>query len=431
MPNIDNIRLRSEEVQEILSDIPHWLIRWGITVIFVVLGVIIISSWFIKYPDTASARLIFTSETPPVHLVSMSAGKLLLQTADKQKVEENTILGVIENPASYKDVMSLEQHLKDMKSEIYNYSFIGKSAELDQSLNVGSLQNIYFSFTSAVEDAKRFSSISFYKNQRLALSKRMKYYEELNDGLHAQIVLVENEIKIAESIYKDDSLLFKQRAGTKPEMNKSKSNYLASKRNKENLQSSIIQNSIQIAEIRSQIDELQLKEIQEIDKLKANVIVSYERLESELMAWKQQYLLISPMAGRVSFSKFWSDNQFVQTGEEVMTVIPLSEKVIGNVSMPILGSGKIKTGQRVNIKVDNYPSNEYGMIVGRVESIALVPRDDTYNIRISFPNGLTSNYNQILAFRPEMQGTADIITEDKRLIERVFNQFSSILYGMD
>ncbi|UII21879.1 HlyD family secretion protein [Fulvivirga ligni] len=431
MPNTDNIRVRSEEVQEILSHIPHWLIRWGITVIFIVLGVIIISSWFIKYPDTASARLVLTSETPPVHLVSRSAGKLRLLTEDKQTIEEDRILGVIENPASYADVMALEQHLKEIKSDVYNYNFVDKAAQLDQSLNVGSLQNIYFSFTSAVEDAKRFTSISFYENQRTALSKRMKYYEKLNAGLNDQIGLAENEIEIAESIYQDDSLLYKQRAGTKPEMNKSKSNYLASKRNKENLQSSIIQNSIQIAELRSQIDELQLKEVQEIDQFKANVIVSYERLESELIAWKQQYLLISPMPGKVSFSKFWSDNQYVQAGEEVMTVIPLSEEVIGNVSMPIMGSGKIKTGQRVNIKVDNYPSNEYGMLVGKVESIALVPRDDTYNIRISLPNGLTSNYNQTLAFKQEMQGTADIITEDKRLIERVFSQFSAILNRMD
>lgn len=428
MPNAEEqIQLRSEEVQEILSHIPHWLIRWGITLVFMVILILIAASWFIKYPDTVAAQVVLTTQTPPVHLIARANGRISLLVEDKQQVEEEALLGVIENPASTKDVLKLSKQLEKIKDQIYKRPVSIEKIELDESLNLGALQGTYSSFTSIVEDAKRFISISFYHNQRQALSKRVEYYKTLNMGLQQQLLLVDEEIKISQTIYHDDSLLYQQGAGTKPVMNRSKASYLQNRRNKENIESSIIQNSIQIAQLQGQINELILKEEQETDQMLAAMVEALEKLESDLLAWKQNFLLITPVEGKVAFSKFWSDNQYVQAGEEVMTVVPESEDVIGNVAMPVQGSGKVEVGQKVNIMINNYPSNEYGMVVGKVESISLVPRDDLYSIRISLPNGLKSTYNKQLGFKQEMQGTAEIITEDKRLIERVFNQLRNII----
>ena len=33
----DNIQVRSEEVQEILSYVPNWMIRWGMTLVLVII----------------------------------------------------------------------------------------------------------------------------------------------------------------------------------------------------------------------------------------------------------------------------------------------------------------------------------------------------------------------------------------------------------
>ncbi|GAA0891045.1 HlyD family efflux transporter periplasmic adaptor subunit [Fulvivirga kasyanovii] len=428
MPNAEEqIQLRSEEVQEILSHVPHWLIRWGITLVFMVILILIAASWFIKYPDTVAAQVVLTTQTPPVHLVARANGRISLLVEDKQRVGEDALLGVIENPASTEDVLKLDKQLENIRELIYKRPIDIEAIKLDQSLNLGTLQSTYSSFSSIVEDAKRYIAISFYHNQRKELSKRVEYYRALNKGLNDQLSLVDEEIKISRTIYQDDSLLYKQGAGTKPVMNRSKASYLQNQRNKENIESSIIQNSIQIAQLQGQINELTLKEEQETDQMFTTMVETLERLESDLMAWKQNYLLITPVEGKVAFSKFWSDNQYVQAGEEVMTVVPESEDVIGNVAMPVQGSGKVEVGQKVNIMLNNYPSNEYGMVIGKVESISLVPRDNLYSIRISLPGGLNSTYNKQLDFKQEMQGTAEIITKDKRLIERVFNQLRNII----
>jgi hypothetical protein len=88
---------------------------------------------------------------------------------------------------------------------------------------------------------------------------------------------------------------------------------------------------------------------------------------------------------------------------------------------------KVKSGQQVYIRPDNYPYQEFGMLAGTVQSISLVPRNDSYAIEVQLPRGLRTNFDRPLDFRQEMQGSAEIITEELRLLERIFYQIRRIL----
>ena len=61
-----------------------------------------------------------------------------------------------------------------------------------------------------------------------------------------------------------------------------------------------------------------------------------------------------------------------------------------------------------------------------MESISLIAKENMYRAKVNLPNGLRSSYKKDLTFKPEMTGTAQIITEDLRLIERVFNSFRKL-----
>ena len=75
------------------------------------------------------------------------------------------------------------------------------------------------------------------------------------------------------------------------------------------------------------------------------------------------YVLMSPIDGNITFTRYWVSNQNVQVGEEVFTVIPVSEsQIIGKAMLPVARSGKVKTGQNVNISLDNFPENFQRMI---------------------------------------------------------------------
>ena len=84
---------------------------------------------------------------------------------------------------------------------------------------------------------------------------------------------------------------------------------------------------------------------------------------------------------------------------------------------------KSRPGQKVNIKLSGYPYLEYGMVRGVVKSKSLVPSGDAYIIEIDLPDGLTTLYGMKLDFTQNMQGTAEIITEDIRLLQKIVNPF--------
>ena len=52
-----DIELRSEEVQEVMGQIPAWIVRWGITLLFLVVVALLVGSCFFKYPDVITADM--------------------------------------------------------------------------------------------------------------------------------------------------------------------------------------------------------------------------------------------------------------------------------------------------------------------------------------------------------------------------------------
>ncbi|MCH8955783.1 hypothetical protein IIA28_10785 [candidate division KSB1 bacterium] len=108
--NNSKYELRSEEVQEILSYIPHWIIRWGISILFLTIIILLCASWIIKYPDIITSRVTLTTQNPPARVVAQASGKLTkLFVEENEYVEANAYLAAIENPAQIQNVFALKE----------------------------------------------------------------------------------------------------------------------------------------------------------------------------------------------------------------------------------------------------------------------------------------------------------------------------------
>jgi hypothetical protein len=103
---------------------------------------------------------------------------------------------------------------------------------------------------------------------------------------------------------------------------------------------------------------------------------------------------------------------------------PTSTQIMGRSRLPIVGSGKVKPNQRVVIRLDNYPYYEFGTLQGRVLSKSNVPKDNAYIVTIGLDSigGATTSFNKSIEFQQQLQGDADIITEDKRFLQRIVDQ---------
>lgn len=57
----DKIELRSEKVRHIIGEIPSRIVRYGITIITIVILGLLVGAYFIPYPETISAKVQMTS----------------------------------------------------------------------------------------------------------------------------------------------------------------------------------------------------------------------------------------------------------------------------------------------------------------------------------------------------------------------------------
>ena len=166
---------------------------------------------------------------------------------------------------------------------------------------------------------------------------------------------------------------------------------------------------------------------EEISLLK-NVIQSFNQLKKEIKEWELKYLFKSNINGKVTFMKIWNKNQEVSNNELIFTIIPSNHlEYIAKLQAPVSNSGKLNINQTVNIKLSAYPHTEYGLLKGKIKQISLIPSiEGFYLIDVSLPKKLITTYNKEIEFKQEMQGSAEIITDDLRLIERLFIKLKEV-----
>lgn len=428
--NPEEIVLKEDQndIQKILGFPPGWALRWGITAIAIAMLGFLVLAWLVRYPDIIQARVLILTENPPIRVFSRSSGKINeLLVADKDQVKKGQLLAVIENPANLSQVDSLEQLLKRLKQNPSPESWV--NSDLAPLHELGSLQTTYAALEQAVNDYAFSVKQQGIFTQINSLKAQIQHLKALNLSLEQQQKTYAREVEIAKKDYDRNKKLIATKAISESELDQSESFYLQTRRQAESLQSQVLNNQIQIEQLNSSI--IDLRENRSNLEMGKWLLVQelFERMGSELEAWKQQFLLLSPIDGQLSLTRFWSPQQYVQVNEEVATVVPDQgpRQIMGKASLPVQNSGKVQPGMEVNIQLDSYPFQEFGVIKAQVGSMSLVPDEDNYILEISLADSLITTYNRHIPFAQELQGNARIITEDRRILERVFDQLMNLL----
>jgi len=429
---LKDIEIRSVDVQEIMGFIPHWIIRWGITVICAVIVFIVIGSWFFKYPDIIASSIVLTTENPPADLIARTSGKISqLFVTDKQEVKEGDYIAVIENATDYRDLFQLKKRLKAMSS-FFVYFDTPPEEQFEQNYTLGELQASYAAFLKSYADYQHFIRLSVHQQKINSIKAQVLRRKSVSEQLKIQVKIMEEQKKISERDLKNSEALFREGVISKSDVENARSNYLQKEFSYESAKTSLSNSRIEISQLEQNMIELELQQKEEKKSYELALSQAYENLMGQISQWEQMYLLKAPISGKVSFTNYWSVNQNVTAGDKVLTLVPAKGgKIIGKVVLPIRGSGKVKIGQKVNIKFTNYPYMDYGMVTGIIKSKSLVASDNFYSLEVDLPNGLRTSYGKNLEFAQEMQGSAEIITEDIRLLERIFKPIKNILSKMD
>lgn len=421
-----NIELRSEEVQEILTAVPNWMIRWGNTLVFVfILGLLTIS-WFVKYPDVIVSKAIITTKLPPQKEYSNTSGKIdAILIEDNQTVFIDTPLAIIENTANYQDVFFLKSIIDTI--QVNNKYFNFPIDELPV-LFLGTIDSDFALFENSYLEYKLNKELRPYSNEAIANSITSSELRIRLSSLQSQKRINQSELAFQKSDLERYQGLYNKGVISLQDYELKQASYLQAERSFTNIDASISQlrEAMSNANKTSKGTKINNTKV-EISLLK-NVLQSYNQLKRALKNWEMKYLFSAKIDGTVSFLNTWKNNTSINQGDLIFTIIPKNnEGFIAKLKTPARNSGKIKIGQTVNIKLENYPDEEFGVLKGFIESISLIPDSDGfYLIDVSLSHKLITSYDKEIVFRQEMSGAAEIITEDLRLIERFFYRLRGI-----
>jgi HlyD family secretion protein len=422
------IIIRTEEVNEILTSTPKWILRWGISVIFILIVTGVALSYFIRYPDILTADITLTTLNPPVTLVSKNNGKLIhLLVKNNDVVKANQTIAVIENVANYKDVLYLFENGNTLINQLKLSDSIPQ-VTIKDSLKVGELTPNYLLVLKSIKDLNLYKVVNPFNRQITLLKKDLISYSDLLAKYKQQEFINKQQLTLVETDYNRDKTLFDTKIISAREFDNKKKEYLSALNSNEQIKITVSNAYIQINSIEKSILQLQIQDYQEQSKLKNEFQQNLKSLVSEINKWKQLYLIESPIDGKISFFSVWSINQNIKIGDELFSVVPTQkQQFIGKCILPILNTGKLSIGQNVNIKLDNYPYNENGMLQGIVMTISEVPNKDTYAIDVDLKNGLMTSYNKTLSYKEQMKGKADIITKNISVMDRIFFNFKKLV----
>ena len=363
MSEIENIDLRSNDVQEVLNRPPKWILRNGIVLVFIILTGILVGSCFFKYPDVLSAPIVITTENLPFDIVAKSSRRIdTIMVKNKQQVFQNQLLGVLENSAKTSDVLFLDSVLNCVNLSVEN-SGIEVFSVIDKYLKLGELQPIYANLIKSVESLSFFIKTDYYskKIRTLTLQKNVQQRIVKQNMRLQQISL--KQLNAAYNQFKIDSALYKKDALSSFEYENSKKTYLQVVQNYEYSQSNIESQKLALLQSEQQILDLEQQKNEQFLQLKTDIYNNLENLKSQIVVFKQTYYLISQIDGIVAFTNYSQKNQNVLAGETIMTIVPKeNKKIVGKIYLSPKGAGKVKVGQRINVKLDDFPYNEYGIL---------------------------------------------------------------------
>lgn len=426
MPDLTNRQeLISEEVQDIISYRPHWIVRKGNTVFLLVLLLLLALTWVIQYPDKIVAPSRLVALNPPKLVAAKTEGKIIrLFVIDEQTIKKGEQLAHLESTANYGEVSQLQQWIEQaiiaMQEKELNWL---NQRPLPILSRLGELQGVYQQFQNELEITRQTLPSGYYQRKKNALQKDLDYLASLRSNTNQQKELIAENKSLDQAELEAYEKLAKEKIIAPMELNRYKEKLLTKEQSLKQANAQVTNTDISSHGKR--------KEILDLDKLVADqqqqFYSSLLELKSETEKWLQRYVLVAPEDGKVVFVSTLRENELVSNGQGLFYVQPGEINYYAELMAGQRGFGKVQKGQKVILKAESYPATEFGYLTGTVSHISLLPgRNDSFLVKVSLPQRLITNYGQSIFFRNNSAATAEIITDNRRLFDRLVGQLKAI-----
>lgn len=455
----EEIELKSEGIQEIMGTIPGWIIRNGIAILFLTVALLITFSFVISFPKKISVPVRISVNDEFIYLAAERDGILeKILVPDSSLVKENQILAIIRNEQldfnNYKKVLYLFNKTIEV-TENYDYNnldyknidtfkereelknILQSARKIKAKIIVNELKDCIRSslgYLNYLQDNRFSKQISGYVKQIESKQKSLKLYREKKK-------LYQKYYALAKKQFERDSLSAKQTFISKDRLDNSKLNLL-------NYQEKLIDVELYeeslTEEIRDLKRELSINENIRKTEAMAN-FDKYSGLKNNLLKllenYKAENIVTSPADGLIRYLELLNFSDNFNKGQKLFSLktdrFSEDKQIYFNMGksrgihvvaeIPSRQSSRLKEGQLVKIKLEEYPYMEFGLLEGNVETITPISAENNYLVTIELKNGLVTTYNKKISTERELMGTGEIIIRNEKLIMELIKPLKSLM----
>ncbi len=420
-------------MDELISRPPNWLLNSGMTILTYAVFIGLVLSFIIKYPDRIAAPFTLTHDLPPIEVVAGMSGQVSeINVLDQDSIIAGQLLLRMKSVADWNDIRRLESWFASLAGNYTIHDVTG--LQLPTALELGSLQP---HFTTCIEHIALLQYLvkqNLIRNKVESISREIEEISLLNTSLEKQKQIFREEVKLFEKNLNRNKILNKSNDLSDSELELESARYLQKQRQYENMDAGIIQNLIRIRQLRRDSIELIAVRRERIKAQFSEVKQSITELQNVVSIWKERHLVFAPTEGHIDLFPGLDEGKFLSEGEPMAYIIPLKNHGRNKAlcTVPLFGAGKIIHGSKVQLELETYPAREYGVIEGEISKIALLPEKDEsgqtfQRMEILLPDTLLTNYYKQIPFQIGTTGVATIITNDKRVLERIFEDVFTLL----
>lgn len=423
LSTIAGYEINSEEVQDIITAVPSWILRWGITLVFSILLIIVLLSSFISYPDMIKTRLKVNSLNSPKAVFAKEPGKLItLLAKEGEMVRKGQSLAFMESTATHNDVLMLKDSLEEMSHKLMDNKRL-KPLKL-VGLNLGELQSDYQQFVSVYLEYIATENNGYFTRQQGFLEKDLRELEALRKQIQIQQQTQDQEFRNVEEQFKAYTQLYQKGVISRNEFKQQENRYLSGKYPLQQSTTVLLGNNNAHIQKKKEILELE----HAVEQVKAKFLQSLSNMLSQIKAWQIRYVLTAPLAGQLSYGGVIQENQTIAANQEIFIVNPSNRDFFGEVLIPQYNMGKVKIGQKVLVKMQSYPFEQYGLIRGKIGNISDVAfHDSVFVAKVILEKFENKDSAHRMALKNGMLAGAEIITEESSLLERFLRNFTKML----
>lgn len=433
---LDNTRSNqstsANEINDLITIPPSWLLNSGITMVALVSVTILCMSHFIKYPDKIAASAIMTSLNPPIEVISRSGGYIdIIHSKENTDVDKGGILLHINNTTNQNDLDVLSawilkyEKIKDPRGYL--------SLSFPENLELGNIQSASGNLELKYKELCQVLKNRIVFEQIASIRGEIETIDKLNNSLTRENKIFVKELELVSNNYKRQEKLFREGAISEVELEGAKSSLLQKERQSEEITNRILQNKIQIKQKELESINLKDQRFKAIEDYQFVIDQVIMQINNTIENWSRSYNVEAPISGKVDYISGLSAKKSIKAGQIIGYILPdgITDRYI-SATFPVSNVGKIKIGQRVLIKLDAYPYKEFGMIESEVISISGIPEMNNesipgYEVTIPLSDTIITDTGIIIPYKPNMTATVEVITEDRTIFDRIFDQFLGLM----